>query len=146
MTTVEAMKLLICYILNDGTQPEDITESNATALWARIAEAFNTRFNGSSSGGSSSDAKVIGNLVVTSLPGTTVGATVITVIGATGNSLRYRFGGQLPSYNDDLSTWNTWDGVSEILTEDGTRICVAEVTDGNLAISAGMTIANTNIG
>lgn len=146
MTTVEAMKLLICYILNDGTQPEDITESNATALWARIAEAFNKRFNGSSSGGSSSTSGIMGGLIVTSLPGTTVGATAINVIGTSLNNLRYRFGGQLPNYNDDLSAWNTWDGVSEIPAEDGTRICVAEVTSENLAVSAGMTIVNTNIG
>lgn len=139
MTTVEAMKLFICYILNDGTTSEDITETNATALWARIAEAFNTRFNGSSGGG------ILGGLVITSLPGTTVGTTAITVTGASGTNFRYKFGAVSPEYHEDLSTWNIWDGTSDITADDGARICIAEVTDDNLAISAGVTIVNTKI-
>ena len=44
--TTGAMKEFICYILNDGTTADDITDTNTTQLWNRIGEAFNARFNG----------------------------------------------------------------------------------------------------
>lgn len=142
MTLVEAMKLFLCAVLNDGTTPNDIEENTAILLWQRIAEAFDTRFNVSGGTGS----QLLGELTLVSTPGTTTGTTHIAVTGATSNNFKYILGGtvELPKYNQDLSAWTAWDGTSDISANDGTRICVAEVVD-NLAIAAGITIVNSNI-
>lgn len=143
MTLTEAMKLFLCAVLNDGTTPNDIEENTAILLWQRIAEAFNTRFNVS---GGSGSTQQLGELTLVSTPGATTGTTHIVVTGASSTNFRYISGGTvvLPTYNQDLSAWTTWDGVSDIAIDDGTRICVAEVS-GNLAIAAGIAIVNSNI-
>lgn len=140
MTTVEAMKTLICYIKNDGTTIDDISQTNATDLWEQIGIAFNARFNSGST---------ISGLLVTSLPGTTVGTTTITVSGATSSSpnFKYAVGNvDLPSYGEDLSDWATWNGTSDIAADDGVKLIIAEVDSSGAAIAAGVVIVNANVG
>ena len=87
-TTAGAMKEFICYIKNYGTTPDDIADTNVTALWNCIGEAFNKRFNDGS--GAS-----IGVLIVTCREGATAGTTHSTVTGATGSAFRYTVGTNL---------------------------------------------------
>ena len=80
---------------------------------------------------------------VTSTPGLSVGYTLINVEGGTADTLyKYMMSPNnidLPFVDDDLSTWTTSDGVSEILGEDRHKICVAEATSDYKARSAGVT-------
>lgn len=91
-----------------------------------------------------------GYLVIKSYPGTTIGTTHIDVYRQSENPIfRYILSASsidLPKLNDDLSTWESWDGVSDIESEDGFKICIAEVTLENLAQKAGTTIININLG
>lgn len=151
MTTVEAMKHLICYIKNDGTTIDDITQTNATDLWEQIGLAFDARFNtasGDTSGGTTGSTGTLSALSVVSTLGETEGTTQITVSNATSADAIFRYATgnvKLPAYGEDLSAWESWDGVSEIVATDGMKICVAEVDSSNLAIAAGTTIINSNV-
>lgn len=136
MTTVEAMKRLICFILNDGTTPDQIPDTNATLLWIRLGDAFNARFNGASSS--------LGELILMSTPGTLRGTTVITVTGAGAGALfKYAAASDLPAVGQDLSAWTDWDGVTAITVPDGTAICIAEVDSTAKAVRAGTVITNS---
>lgn len=90
----------------------------------------------------------IDSLTVTSKVGTETGYTAITVSPELtgGNSYRYTMSpsiSELPEKNADLSSWTAWDGTSEILAEDGHKICVCEVNSNNLALKGGIaTIAS----
>lgn len=151
MTTVEAMKHLICYIKNDGTTIDDIALTNATDLWEQIGLAFNARFNnasGDTSGGTTGPTGTLSVLSVASTLGEAEGTTRITVSDATSANaiFKYAIGNvKLPMYGEDLSIWASWDGVSDIAATDGMKICVAEVDSSNLAIAAGTTIINSNV-
>lgn len=91
--------------------------------------------------------KELGTLEVTSVPGIDIGMTQLYVSGASANAIyKYEFNVDLPTYDADLSSWNDWDGYSEIMAEDGHEICVAEVTLENLARSAGTAIIVSNLG
>lgn len=93
---------------------------------------------------------VLEELKVQSSPGIDIGATQINVIGSSVDAIyRYIIDTKkisLPEYDEDLSEWTYWDGVSEIFAEDGHNICIAEVTSENLARKAGTTIIVTNLG
>lgn len=141
MTTTDAMKQFLCYVRNDGSTIADVPQTNVADIWEQIGLAFNTRFNGASS--------TISGLLVTSLPGTAVGTTTITVAGASSSNsnFRYSFGNaDLPLYGANLSDWAMWDGTSDIIAEDGARLIIAEVDSSNLAIAAGLVIVNANVG
>lgn len=84
--------------------------------------------------------KKIGNIEVSSSPGSIDGKVKIAVSGKPeGAHYRYSFTDKIPTYNDDLSGWVEWDGTSDIMTEGNTTICVVQVTANNLAIKAGVT-------
>lgn len=86
-------------------------------------------------------------ITVQSVPGTEIGATVITVADSVPDTLyRYNFTDELPSLNEDLTDWFSWDGVSEIFAEDGHKICIVEVTAESLAIKAGIATISVNLG
>lgn len=93
---------------------------------------------------------VLEELKVQSSPGIDVGTTQINILGGSTNAIyRYVIDSvkiQLPEYDEDLSDWTYWDGISEIFAEDGHNICIAEVTSENLARKAGITIVVTNLG
>lgn len=85
--------------------------------------------------------QVLGSLTVTSVEGSTNGTTKITVTPAKGEYSEYRYKVSNTSIsvnrNDDLSSWIAWDGVSEIVANNGYTIYVAEVDDSNLALKSG---------
>lgn len=88
---------------------------------------------------------VLGELKIESSPGTTIGFTKITVDGQSQDAIfKIKITPSAivePEYDEDLSDWDSWDGVSEIEAEDGHKTYVAEVTLENLARSIGDTIA-----
>lgn len=93
---------------------------------------------------------VLGELKIESSPGTTIGTTQLNIAGSSPDAI-YRYSIKstnikLPEYNEDLSSWTYWDGVSEIFAEDGHEICVAEVTLENLAQKGGITTIVANLG
>ena len=45
---------------------------------------------------------------------------------------------KLPAYNQNLRTWSTWDGTSEITATTGKEICIAEVDADYRAVKAGI--------
>lgn len=86
-------------------------------------------------------------MTVKSTEGSDVGTTKITVQDGSPDAIyRYSFTDLLPEYEQDLSDWVEWDGISDIIAEDGHKICVAEVTTEKLAIKAGITTIVANLG
>lgn len=86
-------------------------------------------------------------LILTSVPGDEILTTKITVQGASENPIfRYYFTDEIPSPGAVLSDWASWDGVSDIVGEDGHKICVAEVDNEVRAIGAGTVTMRTNLG
>lgn len=84
--------------------------------------------------------KNIGKLTVSSSPSLTGDSIKISISEKANDAkYRYKFTDVLPGYNDDLSDWVEWDGISEIITENNTVICVVQVTADNLALKAGVT-------
>lgn len=86
---------------------------------------------------------ILGTLTVTSVLGSAEGFTKLTVSPSlgTGNSYRYKTdpsSGTLPERNEDLSSWASWNGVSDIAAEDGHKIIVCEVDANNYALKGGV--------
>lgn len=82
-------------------------------------------------------------LTVTSTAGTT-GKTVIAVSPTklTGNSYVYKTHASVApavTIGQDLATWSTWDGTSEITATSTHKITIAEVNASKLAVKAGST-------
>lgn len=86
---------------------------------------------------------VLDNLTVSSAAGSTTGTTAITVTPAltSGNSYKYKVATDVafPSYGQNLRTWSTWDGTSNITAATGKEICIAEVDADYKALKAGIT-------
>lgn len=80
-------------------------------------------------------------LTVVSVAGSLSGDTAIYVNPAkeAGNSYKYKVGTsvEFPSYNEDLTLWDAWDGSAEITAATGKEIVIAEVDSSNLALKAG---------
>ena len=78
-----------------------------------------------------------------SAAGTAVGDTAITVSPAltSGNSYKYKVATDVtfPTYGQNLRSWTTWDGTSDITAATGKEICVAEVDGDYKAVKAGIT-------
>ena len=90
---------------------------------------------------------VLGELKLESSPGINIGTTRINITGGNSEALyRYNFNVKLPNYDEDLSEWIEWDGISEIVAEEGNKMCVAEVTSENLARKAGIITIVANLG
>lgn len=91
----------------------------------------------------------LGILTVTSVPGTEVLMSKITVEGASENAiLRYKITAidvALPEYHETASDYIIWDGVSEIEGEDGHTITVVETNSEGLIEKAGNTILSVNL-
>ena len=89
-------------------------------------------------------------LTVTSVAGSTFGTTKITVKGQSEKAIfKIKMSPTtiaLPVYDEDISDWESWDGLSDIVAEDGHQICVAEVTSENLAQKAGTARIRINLG
>ena len=138
MSLLDAMKLFLCYLLNDGTTPGQITATSAAEIWVLMGEAFNVRFNGGAA---------IAALTVEFGEGSTSGTTHAYITGAaSGESFVYMVGVfSLPAAGADLSTWTAWDGTSDITAADGVSICIAQVDENGIVARAGIGTAVTAI-
>lgn len=136
-TTVIALKKLCAAIKNDGTKWEAIPGETVPDVIDQITLAK----GGDDPGGE------LATLTVTSVPGTASGTTKITVSGNGSGQLYYETSGaiSLPAYHEDISSWTTWDGTSDIAATDGESICIAEANAGGLAIAAGTATVNSNV-
>lgn len=136
-TTTDAMKEFVCCIMNDGTTPDQITESNVTLLWNRICEEFGTRFNG---------AAAVGNLSVSCREGSASRTTHVTISGSetiTDGTFRYSVGTNvvLPKAGDDVSAWAEVPESYDIPATDGQKVCVSQADADGLVVKAGMSAA-----
>lgn len=128
---VLALKKLAAKIIGGDTSANDIAGNTI----ADVLDVITANFEGNT-------PLILGTLTLTSVLGSDTGKTVITVTPALGanNSYRYKTNPSsvtLPERNEDLSSWASWDGVSEITAEDGHKICVCEVDANNLALKGG---------
>ena len=89
------------------------------------------------------NVKELAELTVASVAGTAVGDTKITVSGYTlkaGEKYKYKVAtGTAPAVvsGQDLSSWTTWDGTSDITAATDKKITVAVVDASNFAVAAG---------
>lgn len=91
---------------------------------------------------------VLEKLTVTSAEGTTEGSTKLTVAPAkaAGNTYKYSTSGQAPTYKQDLTEWEDWDGSAEIEAADGATLYLAEVNAENKAVKAGSVTVKAKAG
>lgn len=136
-TTVIALKKLCAAIKGDGTTWEAIPGETVPDVIDQITLAK----GGDDPGGE------LATLTVTSVPGTASGTTKITVSGNGSGQLHYKTSGaiSLPAYHEDISSWTTWDGTSDITATDGESICIAEADTNGLAVAAGTATVNSNV-
>lgn len=128
-----ALKKLAAKMIGGDTQASDI--SGVTI--ADVLDVITENYEGAT-------PLILGTLTVVSVAGSSEGNTKITVTPAlsSGNSYRYKTNAssiELPERNEDLSSWTSWNGTSEITAEDGHKICVCEVDANNLALKGGVT-------
>lgn len=93
-------------------------------------------------------AEPLGELTVTSTAGDTTGHTALTVtpeLAYAGYRCKVGTKLSLPMLNEDLSSWDKWDGEAEIPATDGDDIVIAEVTQAGKAKKAGKTKANVAV-
>lgn len=133
-TTVKALKNLCAVIKGGGTKADDIPGETIVDVINQIAIAK----------GGEDPSGELGTLTLTSVPGTAVGNTKITVTGNGNGQLYYKVSSaiSLPEYLEDVSSWTTWNGTADITATDGETICVAEADSNNLAIAAGTCTVN----
>lgn len=84
----------------------------------------------------------LGTLTVTSEAGSTTGATKLTVSPAkekATNVYKYKAGTTAPAvtYGQNLRTWSTWDGESDLTIATGQKVTVAECDSTYKALNAG---------
>ena len=84
----------------------------------------------------------LGTLTVTSAAGSTTGATKLTVSPAkekATNVYKYKAGTTAPTvtYGQNLRTWSTWDGESDLTIATGQKVTVAECDSTYKALNAG---------
>ena len=60
-----------------------------------------------------------------------------------GNSYKYSSVGPAPTYKQDLTSWEDWDGKEEITVEDGTTLYVAETNKEKKAVKYGTVVVVT---
>ena len=129
---ITALKKLAAKMIGGATSAGDIPGNTI----ADVLEIITENYQGAT-------PLILGKLTLTSVLGSIEGSTVITVTPAlsSGNSYRYKIdpsGIELPERNEDLSSWASWDGKSELTAEDGHKICVCEVDANNFALKGGV--------
>lgn len=136
-TNVEALKKLCAAMIGGGKTAADIPGNTSAEVIDRITAIYT---------GENLDGE-LGTLTLSSVPGSTVGTTAITVEGASeGATFKWQVGETLPACGEDLSSWTDWDGSSDITVDDSTTICICEVDENNAAISGGTVLVSGNIG
>lgn len=134
MTNLEALKKLAAKMIGGETSIDDVPGNTI----AEVIDVIAKNYQGTA-------PLILGELTVASVTGSAQGKTKLTVTPAltAGNSYRYKIdpsGVELPERNEDLSSWVSWDGTSEIEAEDGHKICVCEVDSNFYALKGGVTI------
>lgn len=85
---------------------------------------------------------VLDPLTVVSVAGSSTGNTAVYVnpVRESGNSYRYSKGASVmyPSYNDDCSSMDTWDGEAELTAAPGEKLLIVECTSDGKARKAGI--------
>lgn len=91
------------------------------------------------------DLMYIPEFDVESSEGSTAGTTKLTTdnVLSSGHSYRYAFdlSPAKPAINEDMSSYEVWDGASDIEAEDGVTISLIEVNEKNKAVKVGITSA-----
>lgn len=141
MTKVESLKILCAQLrIKEGESitPEEIPGDTIDEIILEIAKIY---------GYVEKESGTLGALTLSSIPGSTAGTSKITVSGNTTNNFKYAIGSKAvpPAYHDNLSSWASWDGTSDITIDDGVKICIAEVNSSGLAEKAGVTSVNSNV-
>jgi hypothetical protein len=135
---VQALKRLCAKIIGGTTTAADITGTTI----AEVLDEITKNFTGSV-------APSLGVLTVSSVAGSTKGTTKITVSGASdGPKFKYKISESTitaPKRDEDLSTWTSWNGTSEITAADSTNIYVCEVDENNLALKGGSTSVTSKL-
>lgn len=91
----------------------------------------------------------LGSLTVTSAEGTASGKTKLTVspdLASAAHKYFYKAAsGTAPSvaFKEDVSTWTSWDGTSELAITDGHKVTVVEADGLNRALKSGNATADT---
>lgn len=129
---VLALKKLAAKIIGGDTSANDIAGNTI----ADVLDVITENYEGNT-------PLILGSLTVTSALGSETGKTVVTVTPALGENDSYRYktdpsSSALPERNEDLSSWASWDGTSEIEAEDGHKLIVCEVDANNLALKGGV--------
>lgn len=139
-TNVDALKELCAAIAGGEIVASDIKCDTTAEVIGRITRAYKGEsiFDGD-----------LAKLTLTSVAGTNVGYTKITVTAgavAENPSYRYKVTNKLPEYGADLSDWTTWDGTSDIQAEDSSTLAICEVDERKLAIAGGTVFVTSNLG
>lgn len=136
-TTVIALKKLCAAIKDDGTKWEEIPGETVPDVIDQITLAK----------GGDDPSGELATLTISTVPGTASGTTKVTVSGNGSGQLYYEVSGaiSLPEYHEDISSWTTWDGTSDITATDGETICIAEADTKGLAVAAGTATVNSNV-
>lgn len=141
MTNLDALKELCAAVATKGGEevsPADVKGDTSADVIRLITRAYK---------GESIFDDELPKLTLSSEAGASVGHTKITVSGATGTgAYKYKATGTLPSLGEDLSTWTSWDGTSEIEAEDSSVLAICEVDDRNLAVAGGTVFVTSNLG
>lgn len=129
---VLALKKLAAKIIGGDTSANDIAGNTI----ADVLDVITENHEGNT-------PLILGSLTVTSALGSSSGKTVVTVTPALGANDSYRYktdpsSSALPERNEDVSSWASWDGTSEIEAENGHKLIVCEVDANNLALKGGV--------
>ena len=91
---------------------------------------------------------VLEELTITSAEGTGDGKTTLTVYPAlaAGNAYKYSTEGPAPTYKQDLTSWEDWNGTDEIQAASGSTLYLAEVNAEKKAVKAGSVTVKAKAG
>ena len=136
MSKVEALKDLASVVC--GVDVADVPGTNIVEVLKFIANNY--------PGG-----ERLGDLIVTSVEGSSTGKTKITVTPAisSGNSYVYKINAssiETPDYLGDSSGYTAWNGTDDITAEDGHYIAICEINSSNKIVKFGQTKAVVNLG
>lgn len=137
MATLKSLKNLISVIVGGDTAPADIPGTT-------IPEVIDYLANNYPSGGA------IEALAVTSVAGSTIGATKVTVNPTltAGNSYVYKTNPSTidaPAYHEIISGATAWDGTSDIEAENGYHIGIYEINSDGKVVKFGQATITVNL-
>ena len=96
------------------------------------------------------EVEYIPTLTVTSAAGSTSGTTHLSVAEALGSGNSYAYmadrNPDKPAIGEDVSTFTSWDGTSDITADDGAMITLVERNSNNEAVKAGTVEAVVAVG